>query len=87
MLLAEVRLLRSTLALRRRLHRHCTREVQTQAQYDYPQPEDEAGDPANVLPAGLATPRQVLNLPVGVGRRGKHADQAHSSYASSMTSS
>ncbi|KAK7695422.1 hypothetical protein QCA50_000058 [Cerrena zonata] len=45
---------------RTRTIRPRVRGVQTQARYDYTLPEDNSGDPTFDLPAGMATPRQLV---------------------------
>ena len=64
MLVAERRLARSAAALwRQRYYRRGVRNVQTQAQFEYPPPEDPVSPAVHAIPAGLATPKQVLGLP------------------------
>lgn len=61
MLFAEARLGRCASALwRHRSYGHSFRSVQTQAQLEYPASEESEDHPAHAIPAGLATPRQVL---------------------------
>ncbi|EKM59098.1 uncharacterized protein PHACADRAFT_249313 [Phanerochaete carnosa HHB-10118-sp] len=49
-----------TAAWRYRPYRRSARNVQTQAQYEYPPPEDPADSSIHAIPAGLATPRQLV---------------------------
>ncbi|GJE84047.1 ClpX ATPase regulatory subunit [Phanerochaete sordida] len=61
MLLSQRRVSQTVAAAwRYQSYRRSARNVQTQAQYDYPPPEDPIDSAAHAIPAGLATPRQLV---------------------------
>lgn len=63
MLLAQRRTSQTVAAAcqwRYRSYRRNARNVQTQAQYEYPPPEDSRESSVHAMPAGLATPRQLV---------------------------